>query len=113
MRWDWPCRLTHHPWRYWGHAKPGGVLWLTCARLQVRVLMKSRTLVLADDSDVRGLVAGLGINRRDHGHAWTQHVGLRLCRVQDDFHGNALHHLCEVTCSIIRRQQRELLPACR
>src|SRR5215831_12859982 len=99
MRWGWPCRLPRQLWRvrYRGHAEAGCALWLTCARFQVRVPMKSWASVLADEGDARGLVAGFGINRRDHGHARAQHVGPRRCRVEDDFHGNALHHLCEVT----------------
>src|SRR6516225_229918 len=35
-------------------------------------------LLLADEGDLGGLVAGLGVDRRDHGHARAQHVGARL-----------------------------------
>src|SRR5262249_10295939 len=83
-----------------------------CAGRQGRVRMKNAASLLADEGDGGGLVAGFGIDRGDHGHAGAQHIG-RLCCVQDDFHGNALHHLCEVAGSIVGRQQRKLLPACR
>src|SRR5262252_7786813 len=69
--------------------------------------------ILAEEGGSGATVAGLGVDRRDYRHARAQYVGGRLRRVENDLHGDALHHLCEVARGIVRRQQRKLLTTCR